>query len=86
METLYFVYILKCADGTFYTGITNNLPARLKRHQSGKGAKYTRGRLPVTLEYVERGEGKSWALKRERAIRKLGREGKEQLVKMRSDT
>lgn len=79
----YLVYIVECKDGTFYTGITNDLKRRLKEHQAGKGAKYTRGRLPIRLRYVEEGEGKSWALRRERAIKRLSRSQKEMLIRKR---
>lgn len=80
----YMVYIVKCSDGTLYTGITNDLKRRLREHQEGKGAKYIRGRLPIRLCYVEEGEGKSWALRRERAIKRLSRAKKEQLMKKNS--
>ena len=75
-----YVYILKCSDNTLYTGWTNNLEKRLKVHQSGKGAKYTRGRLPVELLYFEEFEEKSDALKREIGIKKLSKEKKLKLV------
>ena len=75
-----YVYILKCSDNTLYTGWTNNLEKRLKVHQSGKGAKYTRGRLPVELLYFEEFEEKSDALKREIRIKKLSKEKKLKLV------
>ncbi len=61
----YFVYILKCADGTLYTGFTNDLDKRLKAHNSGKGAKYTRNRLPVRLVYSEAFRDKREAMSRE---------------------
>lgn len=76
----YLVYILECADGTFYTGITNQLETRLLQHERGKGAKYTRARLPVRLLYIEHGTDKSWALKREHAIRCLSRQQKQRLI------
>ncbi|MBT9614290.1 MAG: GIY-YIG nuclease family protein [Burkholderiales bacterium] len=65
------VYILRCADGTLYTGIATNVTARLATHNAGKGAKYTRGRLPVELAYQETTENHSAALKREHAIKRL---------------
>ncbi len=77
---MWFVYILLCSDNTFYTGITNNLEKRIKAHNSGKGAKYTRGRLPVVLVYYEKKEDKSAALKREIAIKALKRQEKELLL------
>jgi putative endonuclease len=76
-----FVYILECSDGTFYTGWTNNIEKRLKAHNSGKGAKYTRGRTPVILRYLEELEDRSSGLKREAEIKKLSRIQKENLIK-----
>ena len=70
------VYILKCADGSLYTGITTNIEQRLTVHNAGTGAKYTRGRLPVTLVYAEPAEGRATASQREAAIKKLGRAAK----------
>lgn len=80
MADTYIVYILECGDGSLYTGMTNHLVQRIKSHQEGKGAKYTRGRLPVRLRYAEEDEGKSWALKREKEIKKLSRQKKWQLI------
>lgn len=74
------VYILRCGDGTLYTGCTNDLPRRLKAHQSGKGAKYTRSRPPVALAYQEPAEDKSAALRRETAIKGLTRREKLALI------
>ena len=74
------VYILRCGDGTLYTGCTNDLPRRLAAHQRGKGAKYTRSRLPVALAYREETEDKSAALRRELAIKRLDRRGKLALI------
>lgn len=77
----YFVYILRCSDGTLYTGITTDLDKRLHDHnQSSAGAKYTRSRRPVALIYSETIPDKSTALKRESAIKKLSRAQKESLV------
>ena len=67
------VYIVKCSDKTFYTGITNNIKLRLDTHNAGTGAKYTKNRLPVILVYLESVEDKSNALKREMEIKKLNR-------------
>lgn len=67
------VYLLRCADGTLYCGITNDLPARLAAHDAGKGAKYTRGRGPVAVVYQRRCRGKARALRLEHAIKKLSR-------------
>lgn len=81
-NSAYFVYILLCADGTFYTGITSDIARRLDEHNhSDKGAKYTKNRRPVTLVYSESCPDKSEALKREIKIKKLSRIQKEMLVK-----
>ena len=69
----WYVYILRCGDGTLYTGITDNMPRRLAAHRAGRGAKYTRGRGPLELVYQERTEGRAQALRRERAIKALPR-------------
>lgn len=74
------VYILRCGDGTLYTGCTNNLPRRLEAHQSGRGAKYTRSRLPVALAYREEVPDKSAALRREAAVKRLDRRAKLALI------
>jgi putative endonuclease len=76
-----YVYILKCSDNTLYTGYTNDLTNRLKAHNNGNGAKYTRGRLPVELVYFEQYESKSDAMKREYSIKQLTREEKINLIK-----
>ena len=75
-----YTYIVKCADGTFYTGWTTDVDRRVKCHIDGKGAKYTRPRLPVELVYYEVFETKEDAMRREAAIKKLSRERKELLV------
>ena len=75
-----YVYILRCRDHTLYTGWTDDLEQRIESHQKGKGAKYTRGRTPVTLVWCEEVADKSLALKREWAIKKLTRRQKEQLI------
>ena len=77
-----YVYMLLCADGSLYTDWTNNLAKRLESHQAGKGAKYTRSRLPVALAYYEEYETESDARKRECAIKKLSRQKKEELLQM----
>ena len=74
------VYILRCADGTLYTGITNDLERRITEHQSGQGAKYTKGRGPLQLVYQEAGEDRGLASKRENEIKSLDREAKLALV------
>lgn len=79
-KSSYYVYILKCADDSLYTGITTDLEKRLKAHNKKQGAKYTRGRTPVTLLYYEEGHDKSSALKREIQIKKLSRKQKEKLI------
>lgn len=75
-----YVYILECGDGTFYTGYTNNLSKRIKVHNDGKGAKYTRGRLPVKLVYFEEITTRSEALKREYTIKSLKRKDKIKII------
>lgn len=75
-----YVYILRCADGSLYTGWTNNLQKRVKAHQSGRGAKYTRSRSPVELVYSEELADKTAALKREYAIKQLSHEQKLNLI------
>ncbi len=73
-------YILCCADGTLYTGITNDLAKRLAAHDAGTAARYTRGRGPVRLVFAEACAGKSAALKREMNIKRLPRSGKLALI------
>lgn len=77
---MYYVYLLECSDKTLYCGYTDNLEKRLKTHNLGKGAKYTKSRLPVLLVYNEKFESKSEALKREIEIKKLTRAEKMKLV------
>jgi len=72
----YWVYMLKCSDKTLYTGVTNDLRRRVREHNSGSASKYTRSRRPVSLVYAEVADGKSIALKRESAIKKLSRSAK----------
>ena len=74
------VYIVRCHDGTLYTGYTVDVTKRLATHNTGQGAKYTRARLPVRLIYTETCATKSEALKREYAIKQLTRTKKEQLI------
>ena len=76
----HFAYMVRCYDGTLYSGYTIDLEKRLKAHNSGKGAKYTKTRLPVFLVYYEVFETKSEAMKREVALKKLTKIKKEQLV------
>ena len=74
------VYILKCADGSLYTGIAVDIEERIAAHKDGTGAKYTRSRLPVTLAYTEAAENRSTASRREAAIKKLSRTDKLLLI------
>lgn len=76
----YFVYIVECVDRTLYTGWTTNVERRLKIHNAGRGARYTRERGPVRLVYVEEVSSRSAALKRELAIKRLQRVDKLKLV------
>ncbi len=76
----WFVYIVECADGTFYTGITNDLERRVEQHNAGQGARYTRGRRPVVLRYHELQPDRSGASIRERRIKTLSRPAKERLI------
>lgn len=80
MEKKWYLYILRCGDGSLYTGITTDVKARLSQHRSGKGAKYTRGRGPLEVVYTEECEDHSAALKREMAVKALSREEKEKLM------
>jgi UV DNA damage endonuclease len=75
------VYLMRCADNSLYTGITNDLPRRLQQHNAGTASRYTRSRLPVTLEFHEAQESHSHALKRELAIKALSRDQKESLIR-----
>ena len=81
-----YVYILECADGSFYIGATNDLEHRLKQHQNGKGAKYIKGRLPVKLVYCEEFENVKDAFYREKQIKRLIRKEKEELIKLKSNS
>jgi putative endonuclease len=74
------VYLLRCRDGTLYAGATNDLAGRLARHASGKGARYTRSRLPVALVWSARARGRGAALRREAALKRLSRAEKLALV------
>jgi len=76
----WFVYILQCADNTLYTGVATDVAARLATHNAGKGAKYTRGRLPVLLMYQECVDDRSTALRREHAIKKMRADDKRALI------
>jgi putative endonuclease len=76
----WYVYILNCRDRTLYTGATNNLRARLDKHNNGTGAKYTRGRRPVKLIYSEQFNTRRQALRREAEIKKWPRRRKQELI------
>ena len=77
---VFYVYILQCTDGSFYTGYTKNLAERTKQHENGKGAKYTKSHKPQKIAYVEDLDSRSQAMKRERAIKKLSHQQKIDLI------
>ena len=77
---MWYLYILRCGDGSLYTGITTDVARRLEAHRQGKGAKYTRGRGPLELAYQEECGTHSQALKREYAVKRLPRQEKEMLI------
>lgn len=79
-EGAWCVYIIECADGSYYTGITNHLNARIEAHNAGTGARYTKGRGPVTLRYSETYADRSKASMREYAIKQLSRHEKARLM------
>lgn len=76
-----YTYIAECADSTFYTGWTTDIVKRIRAHNDGKGAKYTRSRLPVRLVYLEEHDTKEEAMSREYHIKRLTRSAKEKLIK-----
>lgn len=76
----WYVYMLRCADGSLYTGITTDVERRFAAHQSGRGAKYTRSHPPLAVVYREQCADKGAALRREAAIKKLPRERKQKLA------
>lgn len=80
MEKTNYTYIVKCSDGTYYTGWTTDIKRRIGDHNSGRGAKYTKSRLPVELVYYEVFQSKVEAMKREYAIKQLTRKKKEELI------
>ena len=77
---MYYLYILKCSDGTLYTGVTNNLENRMKVHNSGKGSKYVRTRLPFEVVYTEEHADKVSAMKREYVVKQMNRTEKVKLI------
>lgn len=79
-----YTYIVRCKDGTLYTGWTNNIDKRIEMHNSGKGAKYTKSRRPVRLVYYEEFETKEEAMRREYAIKHMEKKEKEQLILRRN--
>lgn len=81
MEKTNYTYILRCSDGTLYTGWTNDLDKRVADHNAGKGAKYTKGRTPVSVAYYEVFETKQEAMHREYEIKHMSRAKKQQLLK-----
>ena len=85
MTNLWFVYVLRCADDSLYTGITTDLKRRIEQHNAGTASRYTRSRLPVALEYQEEAPTKSAALKRELAIKALPRKAKVELIRRVED-
>ena len=80
---VWFVYMLRCADGTLYTGITKDVTRRIQQHNDGTGARYTRSRRPVKLVYQESQRSRSLALKREAAIKRLTRKQKLTMIRDR---
>ena len=82
----HFTYILRCSDDSLYTGYTTNLVKRLQTHNAGKGAKYTKVRLPVEMVYHEEYATKEEAMRREAAIKKLTRKQKIELIKNQTNT
>jgi putative endonuclease len=83
MPHAWLVYVLRCRDGSLYTGITNDLPRRLASHSAGTGSAYVRARLPIRVVYREPQPDRSAALRREAAIKKLTRQDKLALVRSR---
>jgi putative endonuclease len=81
----FYVYILLCMDGSFYTGYTNDLQERTKQHENGKGAKYTKSHRPKKVAYVEVFGSRSSAMKREKAIKKLSHQQKQDLISSQSE-
>ncbi len=79
----WFLYVVRCADGSLYTGITTDVARRTKQHNAGTASRYTRSRLPVVLVYQESQSNRSAALKRELAVKAMSREKKESLIGLR---
>lgn len=85
MDDTHYVYVLECSDGTLYTGYTTDVGRRIAEHDAGDGAKYTAGRTPVTLRYVEYHDSRSVAQSREYELKSCSREQKERLVASSAD-
>lgn len=83
---VWFVYILRCDDGSLYTGITKDVSRRCEQHNAGAASRYTRSRLPVRVVYQETQSTRSLALKREAAIKAMSRQEKESLINKTPDT
>lgn len=81
----HYFYVLECGDGSFYGGYTNDLQRRIAQHNSGKGAKYTRARLPVKLIHAEAFDDKGDAMRAEYAFKQLSRQRKEQFLEKAGD-
>lgn len=82
----YYVYILLCDDGSFYTGYTKNVKTRMKLHANGRGARYTKMHKPQDITYIEQFSSRAGAMKREKAIKKLNHQQKEDLIKSQKTT
>ena len=80
----HYAYIVECADGSYYCGYTNNLEKRIATHNCGKGAKYTRSRLPVTLVYHEEFDSKEEAMSREWHLKQLSHDQKKKLISVKN--
>ena len=80
-KRVWSVYIVRCSDGTLYTGMTINIKRRLGAHNSGRGARYTRGRRPVRLVYQKNSMTKAQAMTREHAVKSMSKKAKENLVR-----
>ncbi|WP_135853450.1 GIY-YIG nuclease family protein [Halorussus salinus] len=85
MPVHYWVYVIECADDSFYTGYTTDVERRVREHDRGEGAKYTRGRTPVELVHTEEFDSKSAAMSREYEIKQLSRRRKEELIEADAD-
>lgn len=79
-SSCWWVYIVRCADRSLYTGVTTDVPRRVRQHNAGHASRYTRSRLPVQLAYRETTADRGTALRREAAIKRLSRKAKEQLI------